>query len=86
LLIDPLIELVASDSFLESLTPLYELFIFDPPLVFFCPFEEFDPLYPALISPLLLVTIEMWLANDSASNKLCGCFNFSAIISLILLM
>ena len=69
LLIDPLIELVASDSFFDSLTPLYELFIFDP-FSFFYPFEEFDPLYPAFISLLLLVTIEIWLANDSASNRL----------------
>jgi len=79
-------ELVASDSFFESLIPLWELFIFDPPLAFFYPFDELDPLYPALISLLLLVTIEIWLANDSASNKLWGCFSFSAIISLILLI
>jgi hypothetical protein len=68
LLIDPLIELVwSSDSFFESFTPLYEVFIFDP---FFYPFDELDPLCPAFISLLLLVTIDIWLAKDSASNKL----------------
>ena len=80
---DPEIELVPSDSAFDSLSPpsWFELFILDP----LGPLDEFDPDFPYLISLLLVVMIEMWLARASASNNILGFFNFSVIISSIFL-
>ena len=80
---DPEMELVPSDSAFDSFSPpsWFELFILDP----FGPLDEFDPDFPYLISLLLVVIIEMWLAKASASNNMFGFFNFSVIISSIFL-